>query len=117
MRKLMIATATVLMISTPRAWGQAPSEQSAPPASTTVNLTLEQRYVIKELVKDLHVTKAAGDVSVSVGAMVPQTVPLQAIPAEIGTKVPQVKTHRFFVTTDRIVLVNPNDNRIADVIE
>jgi len=39
------------------------------------------------------------------------------MPAEIGTKVPQVKTHRFFVTADRIVLVNPNDNRIADVIE
>ena len=67
MRKLMIATATALMISSPLAWSQAPSEQSAPPASTTVNLTLEQRYVIKELVKDLHVTKAAGNVSVSVG--------------------------------------------------
>ena len=105
------------MISSPLAWSQAPSEQSAPPASTTVNLTLEQRYVIKELVKDLHVTKAAGDVSVSVGTMVPQTVPLQAIPTEIGAKVPQVKSHRFFVTADRIVLVNPNDNRVAEVIE
>ena len=78
---------------------------------------MEQRHVIKELVKDLSVSKAPGDVPVSIGATVPQTVPLQAVPSEIGAKVPQVKSHRFFVTTDRIVLVNPNDARIAEVIE
>ena len=117
MRKLVIAAATALMIATPIAWGQAPSEQPPAPPSTTVNLTLEQRHVIKEVVKDLHLPKASGDVPVSVGAMVPQTVPLQAIPSEIGAKVPQVKSHRFFVTTNRIVLVNPNDARIAEVIE
>jgi hypothetical protein len=101
----------------PVARGQAPLDQPAPPPSTTVNLTLEQRHVIKEVVKDLHLQKAPGDVPVSVGATVPQTVPLQAMPSEIGAKVPQVKTHRFFVTTDRIILVNPNDNRIAEVIQ
>jgi hypothetical protein len=28
-----------------------------------------------------------------------------------------VRSHRLFVTSDRIVLVNPNDLRIAEVIE
>jgi hypothetical protein len=116
MRKLMIAAAAAVMMTTPIARGQVPSEQPSPSA-TTVNLTLEQRHVIKEVVKDLQLQKAPGSVPVSIGATVPQTVPLQTIPAEIGAKVPQVKTHRFFVTVDRIVLVNPNDNRIADVIE
>jgi uncharacterized protein DUF1236 len=117
MRMLVIAAATALMMATPIARSQAPSDQPAPPPSTTVNLTMEQRHVIKEVVKDLHLPKASGDVPVSIGATVPQSIPLQAVPSEIGAKVPQVKSHRFFVTTDRIVLVNPNDARIAEVIE
>ena len=117
MRKPVIAAVTALMMTTPIARGQVPSEQQLAPPSTTVNLTLEQRHVIKEIVKDLHLPKASGDVPVSVGAMVPQTVPLQTIPSEIGAKVPQLKSHRFFVTSNRIVLVNPNDSRIAEVIE
>ena len=68
MRKLMIAAAAVLLTTAPMAWGQAPSERTAPPVSTTVNLTLEQRHVIKEIVKDLHVPKATNNVPVSVGA-------------------------------------------------
>jgi hypothetical protein len=119
MRTLLIAavTMTALMMSAPIARGQAPSEQPPAPPSATVNLTLEQRHVIKEVVKDLHLQKVSGNVPVSIGATVPQTVPLQAIPSEIGAKVPQVKSHRFFVTTNLIVLVNPNDARIAEVIE
>jgi Protein of unknown function (DUF1236) len=117
MRNLVIAATTALMMTSPIAWGQAPSERAAPPATTTVNLTLEQRHVIKEVVKDLRLPKAPENAPATVGGTVPQSVPLQDMPAEIGTKVPQVKTHRFFVTNDRIVLVNPNDNRIADVIE
>jgi hypothetical protein len=116
MRNLVIAATTALMMTNPIAWAQAPSEQSAPTAKT-VNLTLEQRHVIKEVVKDLRLPKAPENAPATVGGTVPQSVPLQDMPAEIGTKVPQVKTHRFFVTNDRIVLVNPNDNRISDVIE
>jgi hypothetical protein len=48
---------------------------------------------------------------------VPQQVELHPIPSLIGQKVPQVKAHRYFVTQEQIVLVDPNDNRIAEVIE
>jgi hypothetical protein len=52
----------------------------------------------------------------SVGDTVPQDVSLQAMPTLVGQKVPQVKTHRFFVTGQQIVIVDPKDNKVADVI-
>jgi hypothetical protein len=32
-------------------------------------------------------------------------------------KVPQVRNHTFFLKDDRVVIVNPRDNTIAEVIE
>ena len=36
---------------------------------------------------------------------------------EIGLKVPQIKAHRFMYTADRILIVDPKDNKVAEVIE
>src|SRR4051812_10746459 len=116
MRKLCIAVTAALILSAPVALGQAPTETPLPPASS-VNLSLEQRHTIKEFVKDLHLPKVATNFPVTIGATVPRSVALQAMPPQLGSKVPQVKSHRLFVTGDRIVLVNPNDARIADVID
>jgi hypothetical protein len=56
------------------------------------------------------------DVQAAVGDTVPQDVSLQSMPTLVGQKVPQVKTHRFFVTGQQIVIVDPKDNKVADVI-
>jgi hypothetical protein len=118
MRRLLIATAAAaaLLMSGSLAGSQAPSQSPVAPQSK-VNLTLEQRHVIKEIVKDLNVQKAPADTPVSIGATVPQTVPLNPMPADISQKVPQVRSHTFFVAGDRIILVSPNDKTIAEVIE
>jgi hypothetical protein len=90
--------------------------QPSVPTARTVNLTVEQRHVIKEIVKDLKI-QDAGEVQVSVGEVVPNSVKLHPMSDDITRKVPQVKSHVFFVKDDRIVLVNPTDNKIADVID
>jgi hypothetical protein len=87
------------------------------PPVVNVNLNLEQRHTIKEFVKDLQLPKVADKLDLTIGAMVPGSVALASMPGAIAAKVPQVKSHRLFVTSDRIVLVNPNDLRIAEVIE
>ncbi len=61
-----------------------------------------------------------------VGSAVPaQTTPQQ--PQDVLTpapklnltleQVPQVKSHRFFLTAQQIVIVDPKDNKVADVIK
>jgi hypothetical protein len=115
---LAILGAIALLTIGPIAEGQSPTQQQETPAATrTVNLTAEQRHVIKEVVKDLNVKPAPAEAPAAIGDAVPQSVSLQPIPADIAQKVPQVKSHKFYVKGQQVVLVDPKDNTVADVIE
>ena len=89
-----------------------------PPQPRTINLTQEQRFIIKENVKDLALSKAPKDAPETIGDPVPASIVLHALPSEVGLKVSQVRSHMFFIKDDNnaIVLVSPNDRRVADVI-
>ena len=89
-----------------------------PPQPRTINLTQEQRFVIRENVKDLTLSKASKDAPETIGDPVPPDIVLHALPSEVGVKVPQVRSHMFFIKDgdNAIVLVTPNDRRVADVI-
>jgi hypothetical protein len=96
---------------------QTPAPTKSPPVARTVNLTLEQRHVIRELVKELKVGKAPIDAKVAAGDEVPPKVELHPVPPLIGQKVPQIKSHRFYVTQAQIVIVDPQDRKAVEVIE
>jgi hypothetical protein len=91
-------------------------EQELAPSSR-LNLTLEQRHVIREIIKDMKTDAAPRDVQATVGEPIPQGVSPRPMPADVAQKVPQVKTHRFFVTAQQIVIVDPKDNKVTDVIK
>ena len=117
-RVLTVVTAAAFLTLGAFAHGQAiQDEQRAPASSTKVNLSLEQEHIIKEIVKDLRVEPAAGSVPETVGAAVPDAAPLRPIPPEIGDKVPQIRSHRFLVKDNKIILVDPKDNSVVDVID
>jgi hypothetical protein len=84
----------------------------------TVNLTQEQRFVIKENVKDFSLPKAPANAPETIGDVVPQGIELHALPPQAATKVAQARAHLFFVKEgdNAIVLVSPTDRRVADVI-
>jgi len=88
------------------------------PQPRTINLTQEQRFTIKENVKDLGLSKARKDAPETIGDPVPQDIELHPLPPEVATKVSQVRSHLFFIKDgdNAIVLVSPNDRRVADVI-
>src|SRR4029077_9582014 len=80
------------------------------PAPRTVNLTTEQRFIIKEIVlKDLNVPKARAGAPESIGDPVPSNVELHDMTPELARKVPEAKSHQFYVTADAIVLVSRSD--------
>jgi hypothetical protein len=121
---LALATATALVLAAPimaLAQSQAPPADTPPavaPAPRTVNLTQEQRFIIKEIVtKDMKVQEAKAGAPEAIGDQVPQSVELHDMPPLLAEKVPQAKSHKFFVTSDAIVLVSPSDRRVADVIK
>ena len=95
-------------------------EQEKPaiaPIPRTINLTQEQRFIIKENLKDLQLPKAPSNAPETIGDVVPQTIELHSMPTEAIRKVPQARSHLFFMKENNtIVLVSPSDRRVADVI-
>jgi Protein of unknown function (DUF1236) len=94
---------------------QTPALQPVLPGPK-LNLTLEQRHVIKELIKDKK-PESNSDVHAAMGDTIAQSIELYPMPSEVAEKVPQVKTHRFFIADGEIVIVDPKDNKVADIIK
>ena len=122
MRKTSIVLAMLLPLAAAAAHAQAPAppatpEQQLAPTMPKLNLTLEQRFTIREIIKDKKAAGAPADVQAAVGEPVPAGVTPQPMPSEVAQKVPQVKAHRYFLTAQQIVLVDPKDNKVAEVIK
>jgi hypothetical protein len=119
MHKAWITAGMALMLSLVAAAApaqiapQQPHDALAP--GPKLNLTLEQRHTIRELVKDMKVD--AADMKAEIGEPIPQGMTPRPMPSEVAQKVPQVKSHRFILTEQQIVIVDPKDNKIADVIK
>ena len=123
MRLILLIAATgfaslAFALPRPILWAQDAEKPAIAPAPRTINLTQEQRFIIKENVKDLKLTKAQASATETIGDRVPDDIELHPMPPEIGNKVPQAKAHSFFVKDgdNAIVLVSPSDRRVADVI-
>ena len=106
------------VVPIPESVAQAPTPAPAPEVRTSkINLTVEQRHVIKEIVKDLPVAKAPADAPITTGSAAPADAVLRSFPVEITEKVPQIKSHKFFVKGDQIVVVSPDGNNVVEIIE
>jgi len=97
---------------------QAPGEPAIS-SSRTVKLTEEDRHTLREIIlRDMKVEKAPHNIKVSIGEAVPPGVHQQPIPADVTRKVPQIKNNTFFVKSDdEIVIVEPKDNTVADIVK
>jgi hypothetical protein len=121
---LLISSAAVAItaadsesIQTRNQLAQVPGD---PPVITkrTVNLNEEDRHTIREIVlKDRKVQKAPESAKVAIGEAVPQGVNLQPMPDDVTRKVPQLKNNTFFVKGDEIVIVEPKDNTVAEIVK
>ena len=102
----------------PVAFAQEQEKPAIAPLPRTVNLTQEQRFIIKENVKDLPLPKAPSSAPETIGDIVPEDIKLYSLPPVAAKKVAQAKSHLYFVKegNNAIVLVSPNDRRVADVI-
>jgi len=117
---LIVALAMALACVGTSAHAQTPQQQDdrrelAP--TSKLNLTLEQRHTIKEFIKDMKAEAASSKVQAAVGDPIPAGINPQPMPPDVAQKVPQVKAHRFFVTAQQIVIVDPKDNKVVEVIK
>ena len=116
MRAFPILVPALLLLVSLSAHGQT-QQQDTPALPPKINLTLEQRHMVKEIIKDSKQDNVADAVQISVGEIVPKSVQLHPMPSEAGTKVSQIKAHLFFLKDGKVVVVDPRENKIVDVIE
>jgi hypothetical protein len=122
MQRLLVTVSTVAAIALfaplSEVKGQSNTKPVIAPAARTINLTAEQSFIIKEIVlKDLNVPKTQAGAPESIGDPVPSSVELHDMTPVLAEKVPQAKSHKFYLTAHAIVLVSASDHKVADVIK
>jgi len=111
------STAAILTLALP-VEAQIPPQNHVEKGQDSVSLTMEQRHIIKEIIlKDLKTAPQAANAPLTVGSTVPAGIPLQPIPVEVSAKIPQLKTHSFLVKDDKVIIVDPKDNKVAALVE
>ena len=113
---LLIVSAAGLLVSV--AIAQTPSQDKDVIPPRSINLTAEQSYIIKEIVlTEMRAEQAPPNDEITIGNKVADDVKLLAFPKLVAEKVPQVKTYKFFVSQNQVVVVSPQDNVVADIIK
>jgi len=117
MKRAVLTSTLVVTLLAGGAVAQAPPKDDRrmlPPRS--IQLSAQQDYVIKENLKDMHVEQVPRTKEIRIGNKVPSGIGLHDFPPLVVEKVSKVKTYKFFITENQIVLVSPQ-NEIADIIE
>ena len=97
--------------------GQAEKDEPIVSSERTINLTEENRYIIREIVlKDPNVPKAQGT-RAAIGDLLPPGVATQSFPTDVSQKMPALRSYRFFVTDEEVVIVDPKSNKVADIVK
>jgi len=85
-----------------------------PPRS--IQLSVQQGYVIRENLKDMHIEQVPRTKKIRIGDKVPSNIELHDFPPLVVEKVPKVKTYKFFIAENQIILVSPQ-KEVADIIK
>jgi len=89
----------------------------APPVSDSITLSATQR---KTAWKDLYTSslnqKTPSGFTAKVGAVVPNSVTTAPVTQKAAAAVPALKPYKFAMLQKKLVIVNPKDRKIAEVI-
>jgi hypothetical protein len=118
-----VALAAGLLVAGATAAAAASMSQSSPrskmsgPASEALSLTsAQQKTAWADIMSKASKQNAPSGFHATVGSMVPSTIRIEPVPSRAATDVPALKSYDFAVVQDELLIVNPSDKKIADVI-
>ena len=123
-KSLSVALASLLMLSgasIASAQGTTSKDKAATTGSSSpanqLNLTAEQEKVLWTEISD-HAMKqnAPSGFSAAVGQTVPISVTLRELPSKAQTDVPAAKSFQYAMVDNKLLLVNPSDKKIVEII-
>jgi hypothetical protein len=93
-----------------------PGAVTQPTDPSQIQLTPEQRRAIVTAVKDIKIPPPSNAFNVAVGVQVPPSIELYALPIAALSQAPQVKLLRYTMVQNQVVLVDPTNLRVIEVI-
>ncbi len=116
----LAAAALLAGVSAASAAGMQPSNAGsnmAPMAGDMLSLSsAQQKTAWKDLYTGSLDQKAPSGFSAVTGAVVPNTVTTAPITSKAASDVPALKPYHFAMLQHKLVIVNPSDKKIAEVI-
>ncbi len=87
------------------------------PARDTLSLTSAQRKLAwSDLQSRATEQKAPARFKETVGAIVPSTIKIEPVPSRATSNVPALKSYDFARVNGKLLIVNPSDKKVAEVI-
>jgi hypothetical protein len=86
-------------------------------ADASIRLGADQRRVIRERVVQMQTCRQELRIDFSIGIPLPRAVEVCEFPAEVIAEVPEVRSYRYVVRGDDVVIVDPEERRIVEVID
>jgi len=85
--------------------------------SSTLRLAPEKKRIIHETVLKEGSAPRCSDVQISVGAQVPRSLELGPLPGNLTREVPEISSYQFCLKGNEVVLVDPREFRVVEVIQ
>lgn len=117
-RKTDDATASEKNMKTDENKDQASSSQKPSNETTgSINISAEQKTVIKSTIVEANVKPVNIDFKVSVGVSVPKTIELHPLPPKVVEIMPAYRDYVYFILADgRIVIVQPDTYEVVYIL-
>jgi hypothetical protein len=71
----------------------------------------------EDIIRSIEMTNEVSIGGVSIGFSVPQDIELQAFPAPVVERDPQLEACRYFIVDDQIAIVDPDNDKVVLMIE
>jgi len=93
-----------------------PAESRTVVTTEPLELTPVQRRTIYRTIVRERMAPAEPTIEYRVGARVPDRVQLYSVPQEVAVEVPAIRSYKYMVVNNRVVLVDPVTSQVVDEV-
>jgi len=93
-----------------------PVESRTVVTTEPLELTPVQRRTIYRTIVREHVVPTEPTVEYRVGVRVPDSVRLYSVPQDVAVEVPAIRSYKYMVVNNRVVLVDPATSQVVEEV-
>jgi len=115
-KQISLALAAAVLLSGVTAASAATMSHAAKAGDTLSLTSTQQKTAWSDLYMESMNQAAPSGFDPVIGAVVPNSVTTAPVPPKAASAVPALKPYDFAQLQNKVVIVNPSDNKIAEVI-